>query len=695
MKKTIYFLLSLIFFVSCYDDGDLRKQLQDLEDRVANLAGTVIASINDQVTGVEKSLEELDLMDAELQGYIADLEAYAKDLEKRLAALDAVAEDVEDIESELAAVREAIEVLKESDDDLDERTADLKSYVDDTLKSSKDWAESTFATLAQYDTLQTEISMIKSTVEQLSDEIVTMEADFGQDLSAAIAATETGIKTWVNEQLALSYYDAASINVKLDELEKAYQDADAALQTKIEDQQKALDQAKEDLTEEYKKALSDAIGSNGGVIDAKIAEAIKTAQDALKSQIDDINTIVNELEDRLAVLESNLAGRIQNMSYVPEYADGKVTMLEGEGRFGLKFLVKPEKLATEIQDLWEIDNKVVKANLFYSKHPVTKSDLDAVVPLTVLSLEASADGYIDVLIGVHPEHPLLEDFWDGEVPALTYVHISDGNNDFATDMVVLEGQRGGYSEIEPEPEPSSDDYIDEYGVNHGPGIKIGETIWAPVNCGYHATDYQWGKLYQWGRKYGQGYAGALYAGTTQAIGEISDAEIPELVAGPVTLAVGQSSDNASKFYYGLDNPYDWLDYQNDNLWNSGTEALPVKTEYDPCPSGWRVPTDAELEALVQNFSDMTSNAAGQYGYWFSGDVPYSEQAQSVFFPAAGYRDRDGADGYSRGRGLYGEYWSSCPYTHIYHSGELSFSGGGVNVSSYYRAGGCAVRCVKE
>ena len=48
-------------------------------------------------------------------------------------------------------------------------------------------------------------------------------------------------------------------------------------------------------------------------------------------------------------------------------------------------------------------------------------------------------------------------------------------------------------------------YIDEYGVDHGPGTKIGETIWAPVNCGFHIIDYPYGKLYQWGRKHGQEY----------------------------------------------------------------------------------------------------------------------------------------------------------------------------------------------
>ena len=39
-----------------------------------------------------------------------------------------------------------------------------------------------------------------------------------------------------------------------------------------------------------------------------------------------------------------------------------------------------------------------------------------------------------------------------------------------------------------------DDYVDEWGINHGKGIVIGGVTWAPVNCGYHETDYPYGKM---------------------------------------------------------------------------------------------------------------------------------------------------------------------------------------------------------
>ena len=233
------------------------------------------------------------------------------------------------------------------------------------------------------------------------------------------------------------------------------------------------------------------------------------------------------------------------------------------------------------------------------------------------------------------------------------------------------------------------DYVDEYGENHGPGMKIGETIWAPVNCGYHATDFKYGKLYQWGRKYGQGYEGELYAGSYDYIGVISDATIPIFAEGGVSEIDGNHKSNANVYYTGASN---WAAPRNNELWNSGTESNPVKTEYDPCPDGWRVPTYAELNELCQNRSSWTSED-GQYGFGFSGADSYTETVPQVFFPAAGYRS------YSTGnadyRGNDGYYSSSRPHgtTNIY---ILRFSKNNAKMyDGHSRAGGFSVRCVQE
>ena len=240
--------------------------------------------------------------------------------------------------------------------------------------------------------------------------------------------------------------------------------------------------------------------------------------------------------------------------------------------------------------------------------------------------------------------------------------------------------------------PQEGDYVDEYGINHGPGVKIGETVWAPVNCGYHATDFKYGKLYQWGRKYGYGYNGVLWDVSGNHIGEYSDAFVSEQETGPVDLATGQSSSNSNKFYYNSSSPYDWCSSMNDKLWNSGNEDNPVKTEYDPCPVGWRVPTYAELDELNNNYSSWTTDDNGQSGRWFSGPNSYTATVPQVFFPAAGY-----SEFIFWLRGAFGGYWSSRPslYSSIYIT-FLSFSGSDVDVTGGNpRHRGFTVRCVQD
>ncbi len=233
------------------------------------------------------------------------------------------------------------------------------------------------------------------------------------------------------------------------------------------------------------------------------------------------------------------------------------------------------------------------------------------------------------------------------------------------------------------------DYVDEYGINHGEGIKIGKTVWAPVNCGYHAADFKYGKLYQWGRKYGQGYDGNLYDGDWNQT--YSDSYVPEIVSGPVSLSTGQSKANEDKFYYDSSYPWDWCSSQDNKLWNSGSESNPLKTEYDPCPEGWRVPTYAELDELNNNYSSWTTNENGQPGYWFSGPNSYTATVPQVFFPAAGNGYYDG--GNASNRGVSGRYWSSRPDDA--YANFLGFDDSIVGMGNSYRVHGYSVRCVQE
>ena len=220
------------------------------------------------------------------------------------------------------------------------------------------------------------------------------------------------------------------------------------------------------------------------------------------------------------------------------------------------------------------------------------------------------------------------------------------------------------------------------GISYGKGIVIGDVIWAPVNCGYEpatsdSKGYPYGKLYQWGRKYGQGYSTSY------------DASVPEIVEGPISAINGQKDIYSNTFFTASDYSDDWTSPQEGDLWNSGTEDNPVKTENDPCPEGWRVPTEAELDHMANSLSSFMT-VGDQKGCYFCGDYTYLDNAPQVFFPAAGSRGHD--DGSAKNRGKYGSYWSSKPTNK--DAKFLSF-GNSATVTYNYRAAGCSVRCVQE
>jgi uncharacterized protein (TIGR02145 family) len=171
-----------------------------------------------------------------------------------------------------------------------------------------------------------------------------------------------------------------------------------------------------------------------------------------------------------------------------------------------------------------------------------------------------------------------------------------------------------------------------------------------ASYGYH---YQWGKAQEFT---------SAYSTTNNIVGPVHD-----------TAAAGTSFITSG----------DWLSTVttsqavNDARWNSGTEVAPVKvTANDPCPTGFRVPTESELDAERVLFA--TQNAAGAWG-------------SVLKLPVAGYRR------YSTGAlisvGSRGYYWSSTV------SGTdaclLRFVSSVAYMNSDYRAGGFSVRCIKE
>ena len=114
-----------------------------------------------------------------------------------------------------------------------------------------------------------------------------------------------------------------------------------------------------------------------------------------------------------------------------------------------------------------------------------------------------------------------------------------------------------------------------------------------------------------------------------------------------------------------------------------------KTVIDPCPSGYRVPTNAQWEGVIGN------NVLTNIGSWNGSPINYSSGKRignALFLPAAGFRgSTDGALVY---RGHYGFYCSSSEDGSA-RAWNLYIDSGNASTYLDYRTGGQSVRCIAE
>ncbi|MDE5509582.1 fibrobacter succinogenes major paralogous domain-containing protein [Elizabethkingia meningoseptica] len=135
-------------------------------------------------------------------------------------------------------------------------------------------------------------------------------------------------------------------------------------------------------------------------------------------------------------------------------------------------------------------------------------------------------------------------------------------------------------------------------------------------------------------------------------------------------------------------------------WNTagkpnGSWSDASKTANDPCPPGYRVPTRAQWQAVIDN-----NNNVERVGSWANDKTNYTtalyfrnpSNVRTLMLPAAGFRNFAG--GSLINRGDYGFYWSSSEAT-FGATNFLLFYSSSVAVYDYNRASGLSVRCVAE
>jgi uncharacterized protein (TIGR02145 family) len=180
-------------------------------------------------------------------------------------------------------------------------------------------------------------------------------------------------------------------------------------------------------------------------------------------------------------------------------------------------------------------------------------------------------------------------------------------------------------------------------------------IWMDRNLGAtqvasSSTDAaSYGDLYQWGR------------GT--------DGHQIRTSATTTTLFITGNQANGNFILPNNNNSGDWRSTPNDNLWQG------VSGVNNPCPTGYRIPTETEWNAELQSWSANTSVGAF---------------ASPLKLPMAGRRISLGFLSFVNS---YGYYWSNTVSSTS--ARNLYFNSGTADVNADSRANGSSVRCFKE
>lgn len=137
---------------------------------------------------------------------------------------------------------------------------------------------------------------------------------------------------------------------------------------------------------------------------------------------------------------------------------------------------------------------------------------------------------------------------------------------------------------------------------------------------------------------------------------------------------------------GIYQPYDtWLNNrENLNLWSANANSYEfnngpvVKTIYDPCPPGFKVPAPKAFTGFsttgryTANPEEFNVSGTWNNGWHFNNKL--TNPNATIYFPALGYRSNNGNDLSIKGLNDYGYYWAASIGTYNGHRGYYLFIG---------------------
>lgn len=389
-------------------EGQLTSQKTYLEGLINNLQTTLTTKINSNKTLIDGLQNQINSLSGDLSTLAGTVATNSHNISENAAAIATNAQNISANAGDIDACEALIAQNKQ-------------------LILANDAAIASNASAIT--TLQNRATTDEAAITKNAQDIAKNASDIAAN-AALISANATAIS---NNAQAISDNAAAITQLQAD-----------------------LATARTEITAAYQQAISTAISTLDGQLRGEIATQVATLNGRIDSEVETINNTITALTTRVTNCEKDIKNikntiyamqqdiealqdqvaailaRIQSISFVPAYSDGKVPVTYTDngiltpGTATFDFKLQPASTAADLAAVWQT------ALSMQAVYTITKAAPE-VVPLTIASVSADG-GYLSVTVS---GAALKEDFFRSRCRANATLVISDGNNELATEYIPL------------------------------------------------------------------------------------------------------------------------------------------------------------------------------------------------------------------------------------------------------------------
>ena len=449
--------------------SDVLAQLEALRTEMTN-----------ELSQINSTIATLQAKDTELEGKITELRTYVdtelKNTKDWATATFSTLEQYNALCSEIATIKTQIENLNKSISELETR---LNTKIATDIATAVKGLQGELA-----DAVTDITNSYTSAISTAKNEIT---AAYTVAIQNAISALETSMKQWIGEQLA-NYYTIAESEAKLAAL-KADLEAQLAVQKtyceslmtaltnnmteqvgnlqkqidainktiaelnkEIETLYTKLEQSKAEITTAYTEAIAKAIEENEGKWSNALAKEVEALNELIeKNNIAAFDAFAEEATSRLEALETDIAiikntiasmqdeiaemqeqisallSRIQSVTYIPKYSDGKADIDYDTKTVELDYQISPKSAISDLSKVWESALKVK------TTYAATRAVIYENTPIVSYSADVE-NATITVTVSLEN---LDNAFFNGNKKASMALQITDGNNFINSDYTIV------------------------------------------------------------------------------------------------------------------------------------------------------------------------------------------------------------------------------------------------------------------